>query len=102
MLLPAAGWSAVPAQSMPRRKFGRTGVDVPVLGLGCMFDISENTFILRQALDNGVTYWDTAAGYGNGRSELGIGTFLETNSAMREKAYLPRHQGLGRAQHGAT
>jgi predicted aldo/keto reductase-like oxidoreductase len=88
MLLPAAGWATTPASSIPRRKFGRTGVEVPILGLGCMFDISENLFILRQALDNGVTYWDTAAGYGNGRSELGIGTFLEGNSAARKDIFL--------------
>jgi predicted aldo/keto reductase-like oxidoreductase len=86
MLLPSAGWAAEPAPSIPRRKFGRTGVELPVLGLGCMFDIVRNSVILRQAADNGITYWDTAAGYHN--SEPGIGSFFEKNSAARKQIFL--------------
>jgi aryl-alcohol dehydrogenase-like predicted oxidoreductase len=88
MLLPAISWADAPGASIPRRKFGRTGVDVPALGLGCMFDITENLVILRQALDHGVNYWDTAPVYGNGRSEIGIGSFLERNSAVRKNIFL--------------
>lgn len=88
LLLPGASWAAAPAPSIPRRTYGRTGVEVPILGLGCMFDISENLIILRQALDHGVTYWDTAVNYGNGRSELGIGSFLEKNSGARKEIFL--------------
>jgi predicted aldo/keto reductase-like oxidoreductase len=92
LLLPNASWAATPTAAptatMPRRKFGRTGVEVPVLGLGCMFDISENLVILKQALDNGVTYWDTAVNYGNGRSEIGIGSFLEKNPDARKEIFL--------------
>jgi hypothetical protein len=88
LLLPGVSWAATPAASIPRRKFGRTGVEVPVLGLGCMFDISENVVILRQALDHGVTYWDTAVNYGNGRSEIGIGSFLEKNAEARKDIFL--------------
>src|SRR5271157_4841705 len=80
MLAPAYLLGA-PAQrpAIPKRKYGRTGVDVPIIGLGCMFDIIDNQVILRQAFDHGVTYWDTAAGYGKGGSERGIGMFLDRN-----------------------
>jgi predicted aldo/keto reductase-like oxidoreductase len=88
LLLPKVSWGAVPAESMPGRKFGRTGVEVPILGLGCMFDISENEIILSKALEHGVTYWDTAGNYGNGRSEIGIGSFLERNPDVRKRIFL--------------
>ncbi len=88
LLLPAISWAAAPSPSIPRRKFGRSGVDVPALGLGCMFDIADNLVILRQALDHGVTYWDTAVNYANGRSEIGIGSFLGSNSDARKEIFL--------------
>ncbi len=104
-LLPAVAWAQgdstpAPATSaagaegqmgMPavgRRKFGRTGVEVPMLALGGMFDIPNNQFMLRQAINHGVTYWDTAAGYGNGQSETGFGMFFEKNPAERKNIFL--------------
>jgi|CZKI01.1.fsa_nt_gi predicted aldo/keto reductase-like oxidoreductase len=82
-------WGAdVPRQAIARRKFGKTGVEVPIIGLGCMFDIINNQVILRQAFDRGVTYWDTAAGYGKGGSERGIGMFLERNPSARKELFL--------------
>ena len=51
------------APKVEKRKFGKTGVEVSHVGLGCMFDIINNQVILRTAYDHGVTYWDTAAGY---------------------------------------
>jgi len=74
--------------AIPKRTYGRTGVDVPIIGLGCMFDIIDNQVILRQAFDHGVTYWDTAAVYGKGGSERGIGMFLEKNPGARQKLFL--------------
>lgn len=89
MLAPAYLLGAdAPKPSIPRRKYGRTGVDVPIIGLGCMFDIINNQVILRQAFDHGVTYWDTAAVYGKGGSERGIGMFLEKNPSARRELFL--------------
>ena len=66
---PAA--TAAPASvkpvKIPTRTFGRTGVPVSMLALGGIFDIESNQFVLKQALDWGVTYWDTAAGYNGGK-----------------------------------
>ena len=100
MLLPSAGWAAEPAPSIPRRKFGRTGVELPVLGLGCMFDVLRNSVILRQAADNGITYWDTAAGYHN--SEPAIGAFFEKNPAVRKDIFLVTKASGARDADGMT
>ena len=45
---------------MPKRKLGKTGVDVSILCLGGMFDTINNQLLLKQAMKWGVTYWDTA------------------------------------------
>ena len=68
-------WAAAPGQ-VPKRSFGRSGIEVSVLSLGGMFDIPNNQLMLQQALRLGVTYWDTANSYGYGSSEEGIGQFL--------------------------
>jgi len=70
------------------RIFGRTGVPVSMLGLGGIFDIVSNQLVLKQALDWGVTYWDTAASYNGGRSEGGIGMYLEKNPQARKDIFL--------------
>ncbi|HIJ68231.1 MAG TPA: twin-arginine translocation signal domain-containing protein, partial [Deltaproteobacteria bacterium] len=52
--------------TIPRRKLGKTGVEVSVLALGGMFDTINNQLMLRQARNWGVNFWDTAEAYGNG------------------------------------
>src|SRR5208337_955186 len=83
---PPAG--AVKAETMPKRKLGKTGVDVPILALGGMFDTINNQLLLRQAMKWGVTYWDTAESYGNGLSEEGFGRFFARNPEARKKIFL--------------
>jgi hypothetical protein len=58
---------------VPTRPFGRTGVNVSILGLGGSGDLTSSQILLRQALKVGVTYWDTAETYGRGRGEKAIG-----------------------------
>lgn len=72
----------------PRRKLGKTGVEVSVLALGGMFDTINNQLLLRQALTWGVNFWDTAEGYGNGLSEEGYGRFLTRNPDARKEVFL--------------
>ena len=100
LLMPSAGWAAEPAPSIPRRKYGRTGVELPVLGLGCMFDVLRNSVILRQAYDNGITYWDTAAGYRN--SEPALGQFFEKNPSARKDIFLVTKASGARDTDGMT
>jgi len=73
---------------LPRRKLGNTGVEVPVLALGTMFDAVEKQVVLRRALELKVTYWDTAHGYTGGNSELGIGKFLSREPQARKDLFI--------------
>jgi hypothetical protein len=84
---PAAAAPPKPA-NVATRIFGRTGLPVSMLGLGGMFDIENNQLMLKQALDWGVTYWDTSAGYNGGKSEGGMGMFLEKNPQRRKDIFL--------------
>jgi predicted aldo/keto reductase-like oxidoreductase len=73
---------------VPKRKLGKTGVEVPVLALGMIFDVLEQQIVLRKALEWGITYWDTADCYVGGNSELGIGKFLEENPSIRKELFI--------------
>ncbi len=69
---------------MESRQLGRTGRQVSVIGLGCWQlgadwgDVGEDEAlaVLAAALEAGVTFLDTADGYGDGRSERLIGRAL--------------------------
>jgi predicted aldo/keto reductase-like oxidoreductase len=80
--------AAVKAMTVPKRKLGKTGVDVSILNLGCMFDTINNQLLLKQALKWGVTFWDTAEHYGNTLSEEGIGRFIARNPEYRKEIFL--------------
>ena len=76
---------------LPRRKLGKTGADVSILGLGLgsVFtkafggDPEATEQVLRRALAHGVNYWDTARAYGI--SEEIIGPVLEQ---VRDKVFI--------------
>ena len=72
---------------VPTRPFGKTGVDVSILSLGGAFHYSK-LLLMKQALNMGVTYWDTSPGYGGGQSEAGIGKYFEKFPEDREKVFL--------------
>lgn len=84
---PAAPLASHPVP-IPRRPFGRTGVQVPILSLGGMFDTGSAHLLLRQAIAWGVTYWDTADCYENGNSEIGIGNYFKRFPDDRAKVFL--------------
>lgn len=70
--------------ALPHRPLGRTGREVSVVGLGTWQlgadwgDIAEEdaAAVLAASVDAGVTLFDTADVYGDGRSEQIIGRFL--------------------------
>jgi aryl-alcohol dehydrogenase-like predicted oxidoreductase len=75
---------------MNTRIFGKTGVRVSEMGLGCWqlggtdwgnVEDSAALDILSAAVDAGVNFFDTADVYGNGRSETLIGRFLKERPA---------------------
>ena len=73
--------------SVPTRAFGRSGINVSILSLGGMFDISANQIMMKQAVRWGVTYWDTADCYHRG-SERGIGKYFNKYPEDRRKVFL--------------
>jgi uncharacterized protein len=79
---PALG--AVAAPKIPTRPFGRTGLEVSILGFGSgsrflMYaDEDKALEALTRALDLGITYIDTAHAYGDGKSEERIGRLMAT------------------------
>jgi len=79
---------SLPKEPVPVRPFGRSGVKVSSLSMGGMFDILTNRLMLAKALEWGVNYWDTAEGYGGGRSETGIGRWFSRNPATRKQVFL--------------
>ncbi|MGP8049367.1 MAG: aldo/keto reductase [Desulfobaccales bacterium] len=74
--------------TMPKRRLGKTSVDVSILNMGAMFDTVSKQLLLKQALKWGVTFWDTAESYGNGMSEEGMGRFFARNPEARKEVFL--------------
>jgi len=73
---------------VPKRKLGKTGIDVPCLSLGASFNTVENQAVLRGTLKWGVNYWDTSNISAGGNSELGIGKFLLSNPDLRKDLFI--------------
>jgi predicted aldo/keto reductase-like oxidoreductase len=78
----------LPKAPVPRRPFGRSSIMVSTLSLGGMFDILNNRLMLAKALEWGINYWDTAEGYGGGRSEEGIGRWFARKPETRKDVFL--------------
>jgi predicted aldo/keto reductase-like oxidoreductase len=73
-----------PIQKVPKRKLGKTGIEVPILSLG--FGRPGEQAILRQSLDWGVNHWDTSLFAAT--SEQSIGGFLAKNPELRKDIFL--------------
>ncbi|HSP64804.1 MAG TPA: aldo/keto reductase [Candidatus Deferrimicrobium sp.] len=66
---------------LPRRSLGRSGIEVPVVGIGCnnfggRTDAARSERVVQAALDEGVAFFDTADIYSQGRSEEILGRAL--------------------------
>ena len=90
---------------MEQRTLGRDGLIVSALGLGCMGmsefygegDQAESIRVIHRALDQGVTFLDTADIYGSGRNEELVGRALQ---GRREQVVLATKFGNMRGQGG--
>jgi aryl-alcohol dehydrogenase-like predicted oxidoreductase len=89
LALPAAGLalSATPGP-MPRRKLGKTGIEVTRVGFGCM--ITSDASVIARAAEIGINYFDTARVYQNGNNERMVGAALK---GVRNKIYLSTKSG---------
>ncbi|MFP3713954.1 aldo/keto reductase [Puerhibacterium sp. TATVAM-FAB25] len=91
---------------MDRRRVGRSGLRVSCLGLGTMtwgrdtdeVDAGEQ---LRDFLDAGGTFLDTAAAYGDGGAESVIGTLLDGKVARDDVVLCTKGGGRGDASRGS-
>jgi aryl-alcohol dehydrogenase-like predicted oxidoreductase len=86
---------------MQLRVFGRTGMQLSVLGFGCgavggvmvRGDPADQERVVARALDVGVNYFDTAVLYGDGESEKNLGRVLRklkpANAVVGTKVRVP-------------
>src|SRR3979411_181989 len=86
---------------MQLRVFGRTGMQLSVLGFGCgavggfmvRGDPADQERTIARAIAAGVNYFDTAVQYGDGESEINLGRVLQklkpANVAVGTKVRLP-------------
>src|ERR1700742_766287 len=78
--------TATEETSMQLRNFGRSGMQLSVLGFGCgavgglmvRGDHADQERTVARALEAGVNYFDTAVQYGDGESEKNLGRILQT------------------------
>lgn len=69
---------------LPSRTLGRTGAKVSILAFGCgsrflMYEQEDTALaVLNHAIDQGITYLDTAYSYGDGKSETRVGRVMAT------------------------
>ncbi|AFS54076.1 aldo/keto reductase [Leptospirillum ferriphilum] len=85
---------------MKKRLLGKSGLEVSALGLGCMgmsysygppADKKEMTLLLHQAVDRGITFFDTAEVYGPFTNEELLGEAL---SPLRDKVVIATKFGF--------
>ncbi|GAA3974837.1 aldo/keto reductase [Mucilaginibacter dorajii] len=71
---------------MKLRKLGNSGLEVSALGMGCMNlsfgtgparNINDGVAVIRAAVERGITFFDTAEGYGPYTNEELVGKALE-------------------------
>ena len=80
---PFGGGTSVPVMSqLPTRSLGESGLQTSAVGLGCnnfgrRMDVKATRAVVDEALDQGVTFFDTADIYGNGASEEYLGEVLQ-------------------------
>ncbi|MFZ0960484.1 MAG: aldo/keto reductase [Terriglobia bacterium] len=93
----AQGSESSKLNPIPKRRLGKTGIDLSILALGGMVVMdTEQTFannIVAEAFDRGINYFDVAPQYGNAQQILGPAlepyrkrSFLACKTLMRDKA----------------
>lgn len=75
---------------LPKRKLGKTGAEVSVIGLGgyhlgSLADYGAASRLVHEAIDSGVTFMDNAWEYHGGKSEEWMGRALE---GKRDQVFL--------------
>ena len=96
---------------MEYRSLGQSGLQVSLSGMGCnnfggKLDQAESTAIVNAALDEGITFFDTAAMYNDGHSEECLGAALGSrrrgDAIVATKFAFPSPADVERAGFGAS
>jgi aryl-alcohol dehydrogenase-like predicted oxidoreductase len=86
-----------PEKAFPKRPLGRTGEKLSIIGLGglVLADETQETAdeLVREAIDNGINYFDVAPSYGNAEDRMGPAlkpfrkdVFLACKTLKRDRA----------------
>lgn len=79
MVAPQVAMASVTAvnakETIPTRILGKTGMELPILSMGVMR--ADNPAVVRAAYNSGLTFFDTAHGYQNGKNEEMLGVFFK-------------------------
>jgi aryl-alcohol dehydrogenase-like predicted oxidoreductase len=85
---------------LPTRPLGDSGLNVPIVGLGCnnfgrANDLAGTRAVIDAAIDTGVTFLDTADIYGQrGLSEEYLGEVLSSHPPRRDRVVLATKFGM--------
>ena len=79
-------------------EFGRTGIEVSALAMGCMSlrpdTVEPGKQAVRRAFELGVTFFDTADVYSSGQSEVILGQALAEAGVPREDVFVASKCGI--------
>ena len=74
--IPLHAVTTAPSRTIPRRKLGKTGEELSIIGFGGIVVMNEQTTaannIVSEAVDRGVNYFDVAPSYGDAQERLGV------------------------------
>lgn len=96
----------LPPTSLPTRRLGRTGLDVPILALGGHHlgraaSESDARLLVETALEEGIRFFDNAESYQNGKAERWLGAALEgvrSDVLIMTKTHSPRDRSAESAR----
>src|SRR6478735_12661171 len=92
---------------MEHRRLGSTGLDISALAFGAgpvpatmtSGDPDAQAAVVARAIERGINWFDTAAGYGQGKSEAALGAALRTLGAA-DRVHVATKVRLGEDQLG--
>ncbi|MEE8572232.1 MAG: aldo/keto reductase [Gemmatimonadota bacterium] len=96
----------LPPSSLPTRRLGRTGLDVPILSMGGHHvgraaSESDARILVETALEEGIRFFDNAESYHGGKSERWLGAALasvRSDVLIMTKTHSPRDRSAESAR----
>lgn len=101
-----SGRGVLPPTTLPTRRLGRTGLEVPILALGGHHvgraeSESAARVLVETALEEGIRFFDNAESYQNGKAERWLGAALEgvrSDVLIMTKTHSPRDRSADSAR----